>query len=217
MSHMSLIAARFALVCTGAAACILIASTPSYAEANMTLRVGATTVAPDVTNSSELQNNLGGAKIDADNNTQLGFSFAYRLSPSLSVELLAATPFNHHMKLEGVGGIAKTKHLPPTLSLVADLPTGNAPFHAYAGAGINYTTFFDEQTSGLVGNQTLKLSDSWGAAFLAGVDVLLSSSVGVNASARWIDLNTDVKLGGVNLGEIEIDPWVYTLGLAYQF
>ena len=56
--------------------------------------------------------------------TQLGLNFAYMLTNHLGIELLAASPFEHDVKLKGTalgaanGKLGTLKHLPPTLSLV---------------------------------------------------------------------------------------------------
>ncbi|MDF1763435.1 MAG: outer membrane beta-barrel protein [Oleibacter sp.] len=190
-------------------------STTAYAEEDTwTARVGASIVSPEVSNSNKLKNSLGGGELDADINTQLSASLSYRLNTDFSLELLAAAPFTHDISLKGTGKIASTKQLPPTLSLIYDLPLGEQmPLSVYTGVGVNYTLFFDEQSS--LGN--LVLDDSVGLALLLGTDIPINDSVGLNASVRWMDINTDVHLNGTNLGELEIDPWVYSFGFAYHY
>ena len=43
----------------------------------------------------------------------------------------------------------------------------------------------------------------------------------VNASVRYIDINTEASftVGGAegNVNDIDIDPWVYTLSVGYTF
>ncbi len=185
----------------------------------MILRAGITHVDPDTSNDQKLKTTLGtlGAKeMDVGSNEQLGMAFSYPLGNSLAVELLVATPFDHDISVDGTD-IGSTKHLPPTLSLTYDLPLGeDAPFTVYTGAGFNYTKFFEEEAKGLNLGK-LELDDSFGLALQVGVDVPFTETIGFNASVRWIDINTDLKLGGADIGELEIDPWVYTLGIGYYF
>jgi len=185
----------------------------AQAADNFIVRIGATMVSPDVSNSRDLENSLAGGELDVGRNTQVGVSLAYYVMPSLSVELLAATPFRHDISLVGTGKIGSTKHLPPTLSLIYDLPSAGLPFSLYVGAGINYTFIFEEKSS--LGD--LELSDSVGWAAVVGVDVPVDQYVALNASVRMLDINTDVELDGSDLGELEIDPFVYTLGLSTRF
>ncbi|MGO4779134.1 OmpW family outer membrane protein, partial [Lysobacter sp. 2RAB21] len=59
----------------------------------------------------------------------------------------------------------------------------------------------------------LKLEDSVGVAAHVGVDFGIGERGAIRVDARWIDINSDVKLNGQKIGKAEIDPLVY--GLAY--
>src|SRR6056297_138980 len=102
------------------------------------------------------------------------------------------------------------EHIPPTLSLQYHFMP-DSRFRPYVGAGVNYTLFSNEKPSGL------KLDDSFGPAFQAGIDVGINDNWFVNYAIRWIDIDADATLGGDKLGTIEIDPWVYSLNLGYRF
>ena len=81
------------------------------------------------------------------------------------------------------------------------------------GAGLNYTTFFSEDTKGALAGTDLKLDDSWGLAAHVGMDIKVSERGAVRMDARWIDIDSDVKVDGAKLGTANIDPLVY--GVAY--
>ncbi len=85
------------------------------------------------------------------------------------------------------------------------------------GAGINYTAFFSTSAYGPLDNTTLKLNDSRGLAGEIGADVMLGEKWLLNFSARYIDIETKATLDGNSLGDVAIDPWVYTLALGYKF
>ncbi|NIB44024.1 outer membrane beta-barrel protein [Pseudomaricurvus alkylphenolicus] len=190
---------------------------------------------------------LGGTGVEVDDDTQLGLTVTYMMSESLGVELLAATPFTHDITAD-LGGLGKvnageTTHLPPTLSLVWYPMGTSGQFKPYLGAGINYTIFFEEEVSsdleaGLspvadaitgvsVGLPSpmpldLELEDSVGLAFQAGVDVALDDKWHLNASVRWIDIDTEAKIKSsgttiIEIDNIEIDPLVYQINLGYKF
>ena len=40
---------------------------------------------------------------------------------------------------------------------------------------------------------------------------------GVYADVRYADVKTDLTLDGAKIGELEVNPWVYTLGYSYKF
>jgi outer membrane protein len=95
---------------------------------------------------------VSGTKATLDSDTQLGLTFAYMLTDHIGLELLAATPFKHTVGVKGLGGgldgkLADIKQLPPTLSLQYYPMDASSKFQPYAGVGINYTLFFDEDLS----------------------------------------------------------------------
>ena len=81
------------------------------------------------------------------------------------------------------------------------------------GVGVNYTKFFSETTRGALAGGDLSLRGSWGLALHAGLDFKLNEKSAIRVDARWMDIDTRVRLDGVNLGTANIDPLVY--GAAY--
>ncbi len=174
--------------------------------------------------------NLGG-KATLNNDTQLGLNFAYMVTDHWGVELLAATPFSHDVKIKGTGAptvadgkLASFKHLPPTLSAVYYPLDSKSAFQPYVGAGINYTTFFDESVSSDAkarGFTSLNIKDSWGLAAQVGADYMLTDNIMINGQIRYIDIDTTAYASHATLGRakvnVDVKPWVYMLGLGYKF
>ncbi|KGQ48544.1 membrane protein [Gallibacterium anatis] len=155
---------------------------------------------------------------DVNSNAQLGLTGTYMITDNLGVELLAATPFSHEIKLGG-STIAKTKHLPPSLYLQYYFLNADAPARPYVGAGINYTTFFSEQEK-LDGLSNLKLKDSWGPVVNAGIDINLTDKLFVNTSVWWAKIKTKATfdLGGQpQEARVTLDPTIFFVGLGYRF
>ena len=96
-------------------------------------------------------------------------------------------------------------------------------FQPYVGAGINYTWFFDtELTSEAEGKgfSGLDLDDSWGLAAQVGMDYMLSDNLMLNAQVRYIDIETkgSTSFGGREVEvDVDVDPFVYMVGLGYKF
>ncbi len=192
------------------------------------------------------------------NNKQLGLNLVYFYSDKIAFELLAATPFSHNINLhsgETTLNLGKTKHLPPTISMLYYLNDSKSQWQPYLGLGINYTVFFNEEfnpvltddtiqvgalngqsitdlaaTLGLpdgtnsVGLQAkdLKLKNSWGLAAQIGLDYQLDEKWLINASIRYIDIDTTATFKATALEvkgkvDVDIDPWVYTLSVGYKF
>ena len=208
----------------------------AYKEGDMILRAGAATVSPN-DNSNNL--NVSGIPLGGDvtvgDDTQLGLTFAYMLQDHLGLELLAATPFTHEVKMKNSelgaalnGKIADVSHLPPTLSLQYYPMDPASALQPYAGIGVNYTTFFDEDLSSqyeALGFSNLELDDSWGVAGQLGVDYLITDHILLNAAVWYIDLDTKATMDGPDAlapglktsVDVTIDPWVYMVGVGYKF
>lgn len=181
------------------------------------IRAGPALVAPDSSSDPDL--------VEVDDAYSLGISATYMLRDEIGIELLGALPFEHDIEGSGALDVGSTKHLPPTL-LVTCYPSLSPHFQPFVGVGLNYTTFFQEDTTAeldgaLGGNTRLSLEDSFGVALELGVDVPLTDRLALNATV-WnlgIDTTADVKVDGVTAAEIdvEIDPWVYMLGVSLSF
>ncbi len=154
---------------------------------------------------------------NVDDGYALGFNFTYFMSDAWALELLAATPFSHDIELAADGSkVGETKHLPPTFSVQYHFPLDGA-FQPYVGVGLNYTYFFDEKTTGALEGADLKLDGSFGLAAQIGADFDLNEKWTIGADIRWIDINTDASLDGIELTEVEIDPLVWGITLGYRF
>lgn len=145
----------------------------AHQAGDVIVRAGAITVAPNES-SGDLKfdgSKVSGTKATLDSDTQLGLTFAYMLTDHVGLELLAATPFKHTVGVKGLGGgldgkLADIKQLPPTLSLQYYPMEPTSKFQPYAGVGINYTLFFDEDLSSTrkqQGFSNLELQD-WSAS-----------------------------------------------------
>lgn len=151
-----------------------------------------------------------------DSGASFVFNGTYFLTDTWAVELLAALPFSHDIEL-AVGGtrVGETKHLPPTLSIQYMFPTQGA-FNPYVGLGLNYTLFFDEETTGPLDGLDLELDASFGVAAQLGFDYDISDRMFVNFDVRWINIETDAELDGAPLETVEIDPLVYSLTVGWN-
>jgi len=201
-------------------------------------RVGAATVDPSGVDSDTLTldgTKLGGTEIDQINtNTQVGLTLTWMVTNKIALDLLAATPFDHDIKADGLEGlginkVGDTSHLPPTLS-VQYHPMGgsNSKFQPFFGLGVNYTTFFDEDASNELENALgekydLDLDDSWGLALQIGADYFVTDNIALNATVWRINIETDATLKGKTTGtkikadNVDINPWVYMVGVGYKF
>lgn len=211
-----------------------LAATPVLAHeaGSFIIRAGAAHVAPNDDSSrisTQVTGPIAGTKATVNSDTQLGLTFAYKFTDHIGVELLAATPFSHRVGVKGVdptvdGKLAQVKHLPPTLTLQYYPMDKTSRWQPYFGAGINYTMFFDEKLTDQQkanGFSSLKLKNSWGLAAQVGMDYMINDRLMFNVAAWYIDIDTKASLRHDALGKtkasVDIDPWVFMVGLGYKF
>ncbi len=216
-----------------AAAAVLaaaVAATPAmaYESGDFIVRLGGTVVAPDDdadcfdgATAAALGSCLEpGVKSDAS----LGIILGYMLTKNIGLQLLGAAPFNHQITAEldgaGLGVVAKTKHLPPTLTVNWHF-SGLGSVVPYVGAGVNYTHFFNENTTGVLddlGVKDINLSDSWGAAGVVGFDWVFEDDFMFNATVYYMQIRPEAWIGsGVGNSDVDVDPFVVFAGLGKKF
>lgn len=187
-------------------------ATPALANGSgdWVLRFGAHTVNPKSDNGQ-----LAGMKASIDSDTRPTVSLEYMVTPAWGVEVLAAVPFKHEIKLDGQKA-ASTRQLPPVIGVNYHfLP--DARVSPFLGAGINYTRFFDARGEGLLQGAKVKIDSSWGAAAHAGVDITLAPRWSLTADVRWIDIESDVHVNDAKVGRAKVSPLAYGLSFGYRF
>ncbi|MGL4353776.1 MAG: OmpW family outer membrane protein [Aeromonas popoffii] len=184
----------------------------AHQAGDILVRGGLAFVSPQ-TSSDDV---LGTGELQIDSNMQLGLTLSYLITDNWGVELLAATPFSHSVSTAGLGEVAKVKHLPPTLMAQYYFGDAKSKVRPYIGAGVNYTTFFDEQGRGALAGTEISVDSSWGLAGQVGLDMAITDRWFVNASAWIMDIDTDVHtaVGTINTS---IDPMAFMFGVGYRF
>jgi outer membrane protein len=193
-------------------------------EGDWIVRAGVANVDPDAdSNVANIGVNLD---VDVDDDTQLGITAVYMVTDHIGLELLAATPFEHDISSGTLGlDVGTAKQLPPTLNVQYYFLGTDSSFRPYAGVGINYTVFFDEDTAGefdaIAGKSDLQLDDSWGLSLQVGLDYHINDKWLLNATVWNLDIQTTATIKTENLGtvrtDVDIDPWVYMVGVGYKF
>ncbi len=173
-------------------------------------RIGATSVSPNDGSSGVVPDDA----IGVDDSTSLSLSFTRMFTKNIGMEILLALPFEHDITLEGTGKIATTKHLPPTVSFEYQF-SPDSSVRPYAGAGLNYTVFMDETATNAI--TSIDLDNSAGLALNVGVDIDISNDWYFNASVRYIQIETTATTNLDGDIEVDINPYVYTLGVGTTF
>lgn len=132
----------------------------AYQAGDIFVRGGVAQVEPTSDNG-----NLNGAELDVSDERGFTYGFGYLLTDKVGVELNSSEPFEHDLSLggKGIGSVDRT----PVNLLANYYPLGGTrgKVQPYVGVGVNYTTYSDEELSGL------NIDDSWGAIGQVGVDL----------------------------------------------
>ena len=192
----------------GAAAALSASALVAAEAGSFAVKFGAHVVDPKSDNGS-----LAGGALDVtiDDDIQPTVMIEYYVTQHVGLELIAATPFQHDVQLNGAQA-ATFKHLPPTISVQYHF--GDGRVSPYLGAGLNYTLVFDEETTGPLAGTELSLSNSMGLAAHAGVDIRLSEKWDIGLDARWLDIDSDASVNGAEVGTVNVDPIAY--GVYFQ-
>jgi outer membrane protein len=181
------------------------------------VKVGASSLAP-----SEQNNVLAGGDItNVEASQEYGFtpSIEYFFNDNISAELLLATPFSHDVKASGQK-IASFKHLPPTITAKYNFKNSTR-FTPYIGVGATVVVPWDEKIE--IEGAKLDADVAYGVAGQVGFNFQPADAKnwGVFVDVRYADVKTDLTLkeDGVktDIGELAVNPWVYTLGYSYKF
>lgn len=190
------------------------------------LRVRGIWVAPN-DSSGGIKPGLPDDRLRVDNSFMPEVDVTYMATDRIGFELIASTTkhsaFGREGVTEGIGKVASTWVLPPTLT--AQYHFNHAgKIRPYLGAGINYTVFWNEKaTDGLeaaVGPTRIHMSDSVGYAGQAGVDIDINKKFFVNFDAKYIEMNTNTHLYTAALGSqtvrVHLNPVVVGFGFGIR-
>ena len=204
----------------------LIAIVPAHAEqGDLLVRLRGIVVSP-TEKSGPVEPAFPGANVSVGDAVMPEIDFTYMLTKNVGAELILATT-KHDISgkgdLAGLGQIADTWVLPPTLTLQYHFAP-DAAVRPYVGAGVNYTIFYSEGAStslqNAIGNTRVRLDDSFGYALQAGVDFDLNERLFANLDVKYIDIDTTATLvtgGAANRVDVSLDPLVFGIGLGMRF
>ena len=158
-----------------------------------------------------------GGEATADNSLVPELDISYFWTDHFATELILATS-QHNIGAVGTAlgdlSLGDVWALPPTLLAQYHFnPEGQ--FRPYLGAGVNYTFFYNDEPGDV---NSISYDNGFGLALQAGFDIGLDDNWAINADVKKLFLNTDVSInGGAVTADVDLDPWVFGLGLAYRF
>ncbi len=157
--------------------------------------------------------------VDASNAVVPELDISYFVTDNIAFELIAATT-PHNMKDKGstIGDVdlGSVWLLPPTLTAQYHFMP-KSPFSPYIGAGINYTFFYNADAPGNP-VRSISYENNFGWALQIGMDYNVTGRWFLNADLKKVFLSTKANInGGAITGDVNLDPWIFGLGVGYRF
>jgi outer membrane protein len=176
-----------------------------------------------------------GVNLKAENLETLYFGYVVHLPLNLAVELAMGWP--PLSKIEGQGPaslgsvpyngqvIASARWISPTLLFEYNFFDANSTWRPFVGAGVNYTTFYDRdstaQGNAASGGPTrLSLTASVGPAVTGGVNYRISDRWAAHASYSWSQVKTNLAAdtdGFIRTSRVSFGPQALVVSVGYSF
>lgn len=223
---------RKALLLATAAAATLFAATPAWAgdgEGRFQVKVLGTAVMPDgkiTAVNTDLVGLPAGTQTKANDNYVPTVAIEYFFTPELSVETICCMTEHDVDATSGLPGaelVADARLIPATLTVKYHLNArGISP---YVGAGPALFLFVGDKPGAAavaLGADGFSLSDEFGLALQAGVDIAVNDSglsVTLDAKRYFVDATARWYAGETTVIETEhkLDPWVLSAGVGLRF
>lgn len=177
------------------------------------VRLRAIAVIPD----DDAQIDTIGGDTDLSNTAVPELDLSYFLTDNIALELiLATTPHDIDVENSAIGDrkIGEVWLLPPTLTLQYHFMPKET-FSPYLGAGVNYTWFYGTEDKSPV--DKIEIDSSFGWALQAGLDYRVADRWYINFDVKKIFLDADAEINRTIDAEVEINPWIFGLGIGYRF
>lgn len=197
---------------------ILMIISPAMAEINFNkdrwmLRFRVIDLMPDEDSSVSI-----GGDVKLGNSFVPEFDISYFWTDNIATELiLGTTKHNASATQTGLGelDLGDVMILPPTLTMQYHFMP-EEQFRPYAGAGVNYTFFYNEDAGSSI--TSIDYENNFGVALQAGFDYGLNKHWALNLDVKKLWLSTDISInGGAVTADVDLDPWVFGAGIAYRF
>ena len=181
------------------------------------VRVRALGIMPD---DSSSQISVIGGEADVDCAIAPDLNFTYFFTDNIAAEL-TLTYAEHDVSAEktAVGNVdlGSLDLLPPTLTVQYHC-TAYKRFRPYAGAGLSYILIPDEDPGDA---DWVDYDDNEiGYALQVGFDYFFTDNWSLNVDLKkvWVDVDVAVgALGTVVTTNVDVDPWLFGVGIGYRF
>lgn len=208
-----------AVVAASAAALAGTAQAGSY-NGDFLVRLQGTVVAPDAGADVFAPGAVAPiAGSDADVSTEVipTLTLTYFFNKNIAAELFCCFA-KFDVEAEGtiaaLGNVGDTWVFPPIVTLQYHFDAMNG-FKPYVGAGVQYIAFFSEGSDAALGK--LDIDNAFGFALQAGFDMEIGNGLYLNADVKKVWLDTEATWASGHRADVDIDPWIFSVGVGYRF
>lgn len=186
------------------------------------VRVRALGIFPDDSSSTFM---LGGSAIsgeaEVDSSYTVDLDISYFFTPNVALELtLAYAQHDVNATNTPLGNLdlGSLDLLPPTLTLQYHF-TQSDTFRPYVGAGISYVLIPNEDAGDAL---SVEYDDGQvGLALQVGFDYFFTKNWCLNVDVKkvWVDVDATVQVlpGAYVETDVDVDPWLFGIGVGYRF
>ena len=205
-----------------------LAAAPAHAEAgDFILRARGIAVIP-ADKSSGIEPSFPTEKVSVSTGWSPELDLTYFITKNIGVEVIAATTKHTAKGRSGttgsIGPLISTWVLPPTVTLQYHFVPDGA-VRPYVGAGVNWSLFYStnptDELEKAVGTTRVDMTNSWGWALQAGIDIPIGEKMLLNFDVKYIDIDSTATLTNAALGvqkvRVNIDPLVVGAGIGFRF
>jgi outer membrane protein len=213
-----------------AAALLLAAGCASAQKAGtLSLEVGVTKLAPQVTSGDLSAPAFPNTKADVSSDTGLTGAANYMVTDNIALNVPLGLGFKHDItgasRAAGFGKIAEVRVLPVTVLGQYRFGDANSKFRPYLGAGLTYAKFYKETGSaGLTAltnpggtPTTLSVGSKIAPAFQVGAVFNINDKWFVNAHYVKTILKVKTTFSTGQTQELKLNPNAFSAAVGYKF
>ncbi|MGH8079436.1 MAG: OmpW/AlkL family protein [Lysobacter sp.] len=157
---------------------------------------------------------IAGTRTDLDGSGAPTLSASYFFNDNIAIEAWgSADKFGHRVNAGG-GKIGSVDSQPIALSGQYHFRGADTIVRPFVGLGYYQANYSNES---LIGGQRLGVENTKGAIATAGVDLNINPTWFARADVRYMQGKSDVKLGGLKVGESELNPVTVGVGIGARF
>ncbi len=194
------------------------------------LRAGAVRVEPHESGGTITLGDTGrisGSALHFDDDTQPMLALSWMVTDAVGIELLAANPTHHVLSATGVTPqpleLGSVRPLAPTLVALWFPLAGQGAWQPFLGIGVGHARFLEREIDpgarATLGASDLRLHAATGVALRAGFDWEIDEGWALHAGLCHLAIGTEASLQtafGRAEANVDLDPWLYTLGVAWR-